>query len=172
MLPAMTEKITEPIIIVQHLPVGFAAALVQHLQGILAVPVHLTAPGMTIERGAVYLADGGRQLGIHMSAGELRCADIGSDPIGGHTPAADALFCSAAKLTNIRICAVVLTGMGRDGADGALELRQQGAHVLAQDEATSVVWGMPGATTKNGAAHKTLPLPEIAQAAYVWSQQS
>ena len=170
-LPELCSGNHDPIVIVQHLPVDFASALAQHFSSLIESPVEVARSGMLLRNGHVYLADGGWQLGLLQSRGEIYCRHQGSDPVGGHAPAVDVLFQSAVSITHVAICAVVLTGMGRDGSRGAKELRQAGAHVIAQDEATSVVWGMPGATVREGAADAILPLDAIAAAVKQWRLQ-
>lgn len=149
-----------PTFVAQHMPENFLASFARRLDGAVAPRVRLAETGLRAEAGTVYLAPGGR---YHLS---LRAADIPScrlvEDDGRHlyVPSVDILFRSALPMAG-SVVAVVLTGMGRDGADALLALRQAGARTIVQDAATAVIDGMPGAARANGAAEAVLPLDEI-----------
>ena len=168
LLPALAANVADPVVIVQHLPSDFAPALAQHLSSLMEPPVVVAKDGMDIVPGKMYLADGGYHLGVQQLGSTLKCVRSGDQPVGGHMPAGDVLFQKASELRSVSICAIVLTGMGKDGSQGAKCLHEQRAHVIAQDEASSVVWGMPGSTVKLNAAHQVLPLDQIADAIIHW----
>lgn len=118
--------------------------------------------GQQVVPGYAYIAPGGYHLRVERSGARWLCR-IGDDaPVSRHKPSVDVLFRSVAQAAGRNAVAAMLTGMGNDGAAGMLELRQLGVHTLAQDEQTSVVWGMPGAAVKLGAVEEILPLPKIA----------
>lgn len=150
-----------PILITQHMPPGFTAALADHLARTTGHPCTEARSGDIVEPGHVYVAPGDRHLVVARACPlTLRLDD--SPPRHFCRPAADPMFESMAESVGGGAIAVVLTGMGRDGAEGAARIAACGGIVVAQDEATSVVWGMPGATVRAGAATRILPLNEIA----------
>jgi two-component system chemotaxis response regulator CheB len=112
--------------------------------------------------GHAYVAPGGRHLRVVRSGARWHAQLCDDDPVRGHRPSVDVLFDSVARHAGGNASAALLTGMGDDGARGLLGLRKAGAHTIAQDKATSVVWGMPGAAVALGAATDVLPLDEIA----------
>jgi two-component system chemotaxis response regulator CheB len=139
-----------PILMVQHMPVGFTASLAQRLNGMGRVAVREARSGDKPEPGLALLAPGGLHLTFRPN-GTLELTD--DPPMHGVKPAADLLFLSAAKLFGSRLVATVLTGMGRDGAEGALAVRKAGGTVLAESEETCTVYGMPRAAVELGAVH-------------------
>ena len=150
-----------PILAVQHIARGFDQGLVEWLDRSSNLPVRLAEHGSPLRPGHVFLAPNDFHLGLGQN-GQLSLQD--DPPIGGHRPSATFLFSSIAKAYGSRAMGVVLTGMGQDGARGLLELRRAGGWTLAQDEATSVVYGMPKAAIEAGAVARVLPLDEIAEA--------
>jgi two-component system chemotaxis response regulator CheB len=118
--------------------------------------------GDTVRPGTVYIAPGGKHLVLRGNAGHTVTALNEQPPENGCRPAADVLFRSAAAIPEAAAVAVVLTGMMSDGTRGLGPLKRAGAHVLAQDEATSVVWGMPGSAVASGLVDEVLPLEQIA----------
>ena len=150
-------------LVVQHLPAGFTQSLARRLSSVTQLDVHEAQQGMQIRAGHVYVAP----HGVHMSLAEgsslvprVRLED--GPTIHGVKPSADPLFFGVADSFKSRAVGVVLTGMGSDGAEGLRRMREQGAETIAQDEATSVVWGMPGAAVKLKAAKRIMPLNLIA----------
>jgi two-component system chemotaxis response regulator CheB len=153
-----------PTAIVQHTGRGHAESLIQLLGKVCSARVVSPRDGMELQRGMVCVAAGGDQH-LRIRAGStLRCLLHRGPPVSGHLPSVDELFLSATACAD-RAVAVILTGMGRDGAAGLAALRQGGASTIAQDEATSLVYGMPRAAWELGAVEQRLPLPQIAQAA-------
>jgi two-component system chemotaxis response regulator CheB len=153
-----------PIAVVQHMPALFTGSFAQRLDRLSAVTVAEAVDGAFLKPGTAVIAPGGeRHLEvIGASGGPLRCRLVASDPESGHRPSADRLFRSAARAAGARALGVILTGMGADGAAGLLAMRQAGAHTISQDEATSVVFGMPNAAQRLGAVIEQLPLEQIA----------
>jgi two-component system chemotaxis response regulator CheB len=149
-----------PVMVVQHMPQGFTRAFADRLNSHLPLEVREAEDCMLMEPGRVYIAPGGRHLRI-MRDGDRSVCSLSLKPDGvPHRPAVDELFLSA--LPGARRAAVaLLTGMGRDGAEGMRQLAALGAYTVAQDEATSVVYGMPGAAVSLRAAREVLPLPRI-----------
>lgn len=148
-----------PVLLVQHIAAGFSEGFAQWLASATGRPVDLAVHGRAALEGHVYIAPGDRHLGI-AADGTLELSD--APPEGLFRPSATWMLRSLARSFGDRARAAVLTGMGSDGAAGALALRQAGGRVFAQDEATSVVYGMPGETVALGAAHAVLPLDQIA----------
>ena len=151
-----------PMVVAQHMPPGFTRAFAERLNSRLPLSVREAADGETLLPGTVYIAPAGRHLSIERRAGKLR-ARLGDHPAGGgsHLPSVDVLFNSAARAAGGGVLAVLLTGMGRDGARGMADLAAAGAYTLAQDEASSVVWGMPRAAAEMQAVKETVPLDAI-----------
>ncbi len=152
------------IVVTQHIPAGFSRSFAARLDARLPMNVLEARDGSPIEPGHVYLAPGGQQFGVRPGAGGLQCRVERAERVNLHRPSVDVLFRSVAEHVGPRAIGVMLTGMGRDGAGGMLAMRQAGAYNLVQDEASSLVWGMPGEAARLGAAHDVLPLHEIPSA--------
>ena len=151
-----------PAVVAQHMPPGFTRAFAERLNSRLPLAVREAGDAETLEPASVYVAPAGRHLRIERHGPGLRARlDEATDTGGLHMPSADILFRSAAEAAGRAVLAVLLTGMGRDGALGMAELAATGAYTLAQDESTSVVWGMPRAAAQLDAVRETLPLDEI-----------
>jgi two-component system chemotaxis response regulator CheB len=161
-VPALPAGLPVPVLIVQHMPPVFTRQLAERLAARSRLPVREAAHGEPVEAGIVYIAPGDHHLAVRREAGAVRCALTRDPPENSVRPAADVLLRSAAAVWGGDVLVVVLTGMGQDGLAGAIALHARGAAVLAQDEASSVVWGMPGAVAKAGIADRLLPLPAIA----------
>jgi len=146
--------------VVQHLPKGFAASFVDFLRTRTALRVKLVGDSATYEPGTVFVAPDDRHLVVG-SKTHLRAVD--SPSVGGFRPSATVLFQSMADILGPAGIGVVLSGMGTDGAEGLLRMRLQGSLTIAQDEATSAVFGMPRAAAERGAASIVLPLSKIAE---------
>lgn len=153
-------------LVVQHLPAGFTASLAERLANAGQLPCREARPGDLPMANEVLVAPGGHHL-VATSTGRLELADL--PPVNGVRPSADVTLASLAPLWRDRLLAVVLTGMGRDGCEGARAVAQYGGEVLAQDEATSTVFGMPGAVAEAGLATAILPLPRVAAAITHWA---
>jgi two-component system chemotaxis response regulator CheB len=152
-----------PVLIVQHLPSAqIISAFATRLNRDLRCPVEVAREGEPLLPGAVWIAPGDRHLVLASRAGELHIKLHAHDRVHGHRPAVDVLFQSLVALERGAI-GVLLTGMGSDGAHGLNQMHAAGAHTIVQDEASSVVWGMPKAALDLGAADEILPLRSIAQ---------
>ncbi|WP_313492705.1 chemotaxis response regulator protein-glutamate methylesterase [Stenotrophomonas sp.] len=151
------------IVMTQHLPASFSTAFAERLDRHSAMSVREASDGEAILPGHAYLPAGGRHLRVIRDGARWRCRVDDSAPVNLHKPAVDVLFRSVALNAGANAVGVILTGMGEDGARGLLEMKQAGATTLAQDEASSVVWGMPGSAVRLGAADEVLPLDRIAE---------
>jgi len=160
-LPLIAPVSPVPIFLVQHLPVDFTLFFATDLARRCKSQVIEARDGVSVEPGITYVAPGGKHLVLNRVDGRVITMLSDSPPENRCRPAADVLFRSAAAAYGGDVLAVVLTGMDCDGAKGALVLKRAGAHVIVQDEATSVVWGMPGNVVAVGAAHQVLPIDEI-----------
>jgi len=154
--------LTLPVLIVQHMPAAFTKLLAERLSSQCSIVFHEAHDGQPIENGHAYFAPGGRHMELdrHGTQTLIRLHD--GPPENSCRPSVDVLFRSAAAHFGNGVLGVVLTGMGRDGLEGCRIVRDRGGFVIAQDEASSVVWGMPGAVVQAGLANETLPLDIIA----------
>lgn len=162
-LSGLDVRLPAAYLLVQHLPAGFSASLARRLSKSSDVPVVEAFDGMFLEPAKAYLAP----HGLHMvltepSPGVYRLRLDDTPTMHGVRPSADPLFQSIAELLGERAIGVVLTGMGADGADGMASIRSAGGETIAQDEMTSVVWGMPGAASKLGAVRHMVPIDNVA----------
>ncbi len=151
-----------PVLITQHMPPTFTAVLAEHLARVGKCPVREATDGEEIKSGAVYLAPGGKHMKAARRDGTAVIAIEDGPLVNFCKPAVDPMFASAAEVWGNKTLALVLTGMGSDGLAGAKAIVAAGGHVFAQDEATSVVWGMPGQVTNAGLCSAVLPLSDIA----------
>jgi two-component system, chemotaxis family, protein-glutamate methylesterase/glutaminase len=151
-----------PVLITQHMPPTFTVIMAEHLTRLLNRPVHEGIDGEPVNAGGIYIAPGGKHMRVTRRDGTAVIALDDNPPINFCKPSVDPLFASAAEVWGAKVLALVLTGMGADGLQGAKALVAAGGHVLAQDEATSVVWGMPGQVAHAGLASAVVPLNEIA----------
>jgi two-component system chemotaxis response regulator CheB len=159
-LPAAIDR--APVLIVQHMPPMFTTVLAEHLSRIGGRGAHEAEDGEPVLAGGIYVAPGGRHMRVVRAAEGIRIALGDDEPINFCKPAVDALFTSAAAVWGPATLATVLTGMGSDGLRGATDIAAAGGSVIAQDEATSVVWGMPRAVAQAGLCSAVLPLDQIA----------
>jgi len=150
-----------PVLVTQHMPPTFTAVLAEHLARVSKFPVREATDGEEVNAGAIYLAPGGKHMKVERCDGMAVIAIDDGPMVNFCKPAVDPLFASAAEVWGSKVLALVLTGMGSDGLAGAKEVVAAGGHVIAQDEETSVVWGMPGQVTNAGLCSAVLPLPEI-----------
>lgn len=154
-----------PTVITQHMPPVFTRNFAMRLDKTCAPTVREAEDGAPLQAGTIYVAPGGDfHLRVEQTSG-LRCKLQQSALVNGHRPSVDVLFESVTAAVGGRAVGVLLTGMGRDGAQGLLRMRQAGARTLAQDEASSVVYGMPRAAADLGAVEQQLPLSRIAAVA-------
>jgi len=160
-LPAAIDR--APVLIAQHMPPTFTTVLAEHLSRIGGRGAHEAEHGEPVLAGGIYVAPGGRHMRVVRGTdGAIRIA-LGDDPpINFCKPAVDALFTSAASVWGSACLALVLTGMGADGTAGAADIVAAGGSVIAQDEASSVVWGMPRSVAQAGVCSAVLPLEAIA----------
>jgi two-component system, chemotaxis family, protein-glutamate methylesterase/glutaminase len=161
-LPMIPGDLAVPILIVQHMPPIFTRLLAERLDRTTSLTVVEAANGMAVTPGTVYIAPGDRHMAIKRAASATAIDITDAPPENSCRPAVDVLFRSVAQHWGRRSLAVVLTGMGHDGTAGVSALRGLGAPVIVQDEATSVVWGMPGSVARAGLADQVLPLEQIA----------
>ncbi|MBX3161428.1 MAG: chemotaxis response regulator protein-glutamate methylesterase [Deltaproteobacteria bacterium] len=158
-VPALPNTLRSAIVIVQHMPAGFTAALAERLDAASRVRVREAQHGDRPMAGVVFIAPGDR----HVEFSDTGSIVLTDGPlVNGCRPAADVTMLSAAKVYARRCCAVVMTGMGKDGAAGALAIKRAEGKTLAQDQATSVIYGMPKAALDAGAIDEVAPLSEIA----------
>ncbi|WP_338663684.1 chemotaxis-specific protein-glutamate methyltransferase CheB [Pararoseomonas sp. SCSIO 73927] len=161
-LRALTPVPAVPVVIVQHMPAGFTAMLADHLDRVGAVRVTEARDGEALRAGRAYLAPGNRHLLVERGASGLVARLRDDPPEHFCRPAVDPMLRSAQRACDGRVLAVILTGMGQDGLAGCRALASGGAVVLAQDEASSVVWGMPGAVARAGIARELGPPERLA----------
>jgi two-component system chemotaxis response regulator CheB len=150
-----------PAVVAQHMPAGFTRAFAERLDACLEVGVREAVQGEILRPSTVYIAPGGKHLLVEWRGRELQSRIADLLPQAQNTPSVDLLFGSACAAVGSRALAVLLTGMGRDGAAGMEELARAGAYTIAQDEASSIVYGMPGAAAAAGAVREELPLAQI-----------
>ena len=166
LLPELPQLFPVPVLIVQHMPEVFTRLLAERLSRRCRLQVYEAAEGMPATAGSIYIARGNWHLEAltALRPGAPVTLHLTQDPPENHCrPAVDTLFRSAARTYGAGVLAVVLTGMGYDGLAGSRVILENGGAVLAQDQATSTVWGMPGAVAQAGLAYKVLPLAAIAQ---------
>jgi len=152
------------IVIAQHIPAAFSLPFTRRMDSLCAMSVCEPYDGQYIMPGHVYIAPGGKHLLVERDGARYLCRLNDGPPVNRHCPSVDVLFRSVAQKVGPNAVGVILTGMGDDGARGLKEMRDAGAPTIAQDEATSVVWGMPGAAVKLGAVGEILPLDKVAAA--------
>lgn len=150
-----------PVLVTQHMPAGFTAALGEHLTRGAGVNAREARDREPLAPGQVYIAPGGRHLSVQRASSGVIARLEDGPPINFCKPSVDPMFRSASRAYGAGLVAVVLTGMGSDGATAAAAIASAGGRVIAQDEATSVVWGMPGAAAATGACTAVLPLNDI-----------
>jgi len=160
-LPELPAGFPLPVLVVQHMPPLFTRLLAERLHVSCKLPVEEASQGAPVEAGKILIAPGDFHLKVASNAGGVRVFLDQAPPLNSCRPAVDALFTSIGDVYGGAVIAVVLTGMGQDGLRGAEILKAQGASVLAQDEDSSVVWGMPGAVVNAGLAERVLPLDQV-----------
>jgi two-component system chemotaxis response regulator CheB len=162
-LPALPRTVDAAVFVVQHMPAGFTRSLAQRLDAMGPLPVHEAEAGQVVQGGHVYVAPGGYHMRVAGAAEPVIALDE-SPPLWGVRPAADPLFQSVADVFGAHAVGVVLTGMGRDGADGARAVRQAGGRAVVQDRETSTIYGMPQAALQLAGADRVAPLDAVAAA--------
>jgi two-component system chemotaxis response regulator CheB len=152
-----------PTVITQHMPATFTKSFSERLDRLCAPKVAEAYDGAVLESGRIYIAPGGdTHLEISGGSSGLRCRLSDGPAVNGHRPSVDVLFRSVAKVAGPKAIGAILTGMGRDGAEGLLAMRRAGARTVGQDESSSVVYGMPKAAFEIGAVERQAPLERIA----------
>jgi len=159
MMPASAPAI----LITQHMPAGFTASFAERLDKRCAMSIREATDGARVLPGHAYIANGNHHLELARSGAHYRCRLTDGLPVSGHRPSVDVLFRSVAVAAGKNATGVILTGMGKDGAEGLLELRRAGARTLGQDEASCLIYGMPKAAKELGGVEKELPLSRIPQ---------
>lgn len=153
---------TPPVLIVQHMPEMFTEAFAKRLDGLSAMRVKQAEDGEAVLPGTAYIAPGHSHLSILRTPSGYVCRLAKDPPVNRHRPAVDVLFRSAAEQVTVPMVGALLTGMGKDGAEGLLQMRKKGAWTIAQDEQSCVVYGMPREAVLMGAAAEVLPLAAVA----------
>jgi two-component system chemotaxis response regulator CheB len=162
-LPGLAKEFPVPIVLVQHMPPVFTRLLAERLNKQSKVEIREGEEGQLLKPGLVWIAPGDFHMKVARSDGKATCLKMSQEPPENSCrPAVDVLFRSVAQAYGPNVLAVVLTGMGSDGVRGSEEIKAAGGQVIVQDEATSVVWGMPGQTAAAGWADGIFPLAEIA----------
>ena len=165
LLPALRGNFPLPVLIVQHMPELFTRLFAERLDGRCKLRVREAAEGDQVRAGTIYIARGNWHMEVQAAslAGSPATLHLNQGPLENHCrPAVDVLFRSVAAVYGAGVLAVVLTGMGSDGLMGCRMIRDHGGAVLVQDQASSTVWGMPGAVSNAGLAHKVLALNDLA----------
>lgn len=160
-LPALCEMVDLPILIVQHMPPTFTESLATSLDHVCSHTVIEAKDAQKVVDRCVYIAPGGRHMLLRKTGNDVQTVLNEQPPENGCRPSVNVLFRSAAPLYEKKVIAMILTGMGDDGVKGIAALKRAGAYVIAQDEETSVVWGMPGSAVASGNVDLVLPLQEI-----------
>jgi two-component system chemotaxis response regulator CheB len=160
-LGSLPERPRVPIVVVQHMPTVFTAMLARRLDQLGPASVVEAGDNQPLQPGTVYVAPGGRHLEVVRRGTTTVTKLHDGEPENFSKPSVDVLFRSVARTYPGAALGLILTGMGRDGRDGSAAMSATGSPIVAQDEATSVVWGMPGAVTEAGIAGVVLPLEEI-----------
>ena len=152
-----------PLVIAQHMPQGFTARFAERLARATGLDTAEAAEGDVLGRGMIRIAPGGRHLRVARHGGRLVCR-VGDDPaVGGHRPSIDLLFASVAEVLGKRAAGVILTGMGSDGAEGLLRMRDAGAHTMGEAEGSCTVYGMPKAALRLGAVTEEMEIDDLAE---------
>jgi two-component system, chemotaxis family, protein-glutamate methylesterase/glutaminase len=161
-LPQFPADLAASVVVVQHMPPTFTRFLAERLNGICSMPVSEAASDQVLRPGKIFIAPGDFHIVTEQVGTHVHLRTLHAPPENSCRPAVDVLFRSVAQVYGSRALAVIMTGMGQDGLRGAEQLHDVGAAILAQDEPSSVVWGMPGFVVQAGLAAKVVPLPEIA----------
>lgn len=164
LLPALPKNFPVPIVITQHMPKEFTSSFSKRLNDSCKIEVVEGFEGLSLKPGRAVIAPGGSHLVLKRRAGGAVCSLSDAPPVLSVKPAANIMFLSVADEFGGNVLCVILTGMGRDGADGGKALKQRGAYVIAESQKTCVVYGMPKAAVEAGIVDEVLPLDEIPDA--------
>ena len=162
LIPALGKALSVPVVLTQHMPATFTPILAEHLGRLGGMPCTEARDGEALHPGHIYLAPGDHHLLIQRDGATFRAKLSSEKPVNFCRPAVDPMLLSAASACEGRVLVVMLTGMGHDGRDGTSAVVAAGGAAIAQDEASSVVWGMPGAIAQAKLCHAVLPLARIA----------
>jgi two-component system chemotaxis response regulator CheB len=163
-VPRLPAELAAPVLIVQHMPKGFTASLAERLDSMSKIKVKEAAEGDVLENGVVYIAMGGKHMNVVTKAGKPTITYTDEPPREGVKPCANYMYESLKTSSYTQIVCVVLTGMGADGTKGIVNLKSsKKIHVIAQDEATSTVYGMPKAIAQTGLVNQVAALDDVAQ---------
>ncbi|MFQ5542923.1 MAG: chemotaxis response regulator protein-glutamate methylesterase [Nitrospiria bacterium] len=163
LMPTFSKDFPLPIVIVQHMPPLFTKLLAERLDGMSKIKIVEAVEGMLLESGVAYIAPGDNHLVVKNRLGRVVLALNRNAAENSCRPSADVLFRSVAEVYGNRALGVIMTGMGQDGFKGCQVMKKKGAQIIAQDEATSVVWGMPSYVVHDGLADTVLPLEELGE---------
>jgi two-component system chemotaxis response regulator CheB len=161
-----------PIVITQHMPATFTTSLARRLDRLCDAKVVEAEDGALLEPGVIHLAPGGNHHLTITGTSRLSCRLVAGATVSGHRPSVDVMFQSVARVAAANAIGVILTGMGRDGADGLLAMRRAGARTIGQDAATSFIYGMPRTAFEAGGVERQLPLAQIGAALTSMTSQS
>ncbi|NLL37785.1 MAG: chemotaxis response regulator protein-glutamate methylesterase [Fretibacterium sp.] len=161
LLAALPGDFPAPIVVTQHMPKDFTASFARRLDGTSALKVVEGASGLRLKPGMAVIAPGGAHMLVRRKGTGVFCELSDAPPLLSVKPSANIMFLSVADEFGGKVVGVVLTGMGRDGADGALALHRKGAHIIAESQETCVIYGMPRAAVEAGGVDELLPLPDI-----------
>lgn len=161
-IPLLPKNINGSIIVVQHMPPGFTKSLANRLNTLSNVIVKEAENNEEVKVGFCYIAPGGYHLEVKQRGRKLYIKLNQNEPVSGHRPSVDIMFESVSKITMMNLMGIILTGMGSDGAKGIKKIKENNGYTIAQDEVTSVVFGMPKSAVKERAIHKVLPIDKIA----------
>jgi two-component system, chemotaxis family, protein-glutamate methylesterase/glutaminase len=161
LVQALSAKIAVPVVLTQHMPATFIPILAEHIDKLGVLPCAEARDGARLQPGRILVAPGNHHMLIKRDSAGLMVRLSDTPPVNYCRPAVDPMLQSAGEATGGRVLAVILTGMGQDGLEGVRDIVTHGGAALAQDEASSVVWGMPGAVARAGLAHAVLPLSQL-----------
>jgi two-component system chemotaxis response regulator CheB len=162
LVQGLGKTLSVPIVLTQHMPATFTPILAEHISKLGCLPCAEAKDGEVLQAGRIYLAPGDRHLLVEPGRGGLQARITTDPPENFCRPSVDPMLRSAAAACDGRVLVAILTGMGQDGLAGTRRVVEAGGGAVAQDEATSVVWGMPGAVAQAGLCQAVLPLPRIA----------
>ncbi|MBU0640972.1 MAG: chemotaxis response regulator protein-glutamate methylesterase [Planctomycetes bacterium] len=163
MLPAFPSDFV-PILVTQHMPAGFTTSFARHLDECCAMSVREAQDGDQIRQGTILIAPGSHHMGLRRCGVDLRVKLDDGAKVSGHRPSADYMFSAVARVCGPRSVGVIMTGMGSDGAQGISEISKAGGRTVAQDEETSLVFGMPKVAIEGGCVDQIVPLPKLPMA--------